>query len=214
MTSIAHTHTIIFDLGKVIVDFDHMIFCRNASLHCGLNPDGIYRKIFHAGLEKRFDNGVMTPEAFFDAACSALGLKIEIDLFAYLWSDIFTLINGIEALINRIKQQYRLLCLSNTNPWHFSWCKQHFKVLEAFDAFILSYECRCCKPGPGIYKKALEKAGALPEICLYIDDIADNVAAARQLNMQGIVFSSVDELEQTLLDNGFLQPYSTLKPPG
>ena len=206
--------TIIFDLGKVIVDFDHMIFCHNASLHCDLNPDEIYRKIFHAGLEKRFDSGALTPEAFFDAARSALGLKIEIDLFAYLWSDIFTLTKGIEPLINGLKQQSRLLCLSNTNPWHFNWCRQHFKVLEAFDAWILSYECHCCKPDPGIYKKALEKAGTLPEMCVYIDDIADNVAAARQLNMQGIVFSSADGLEQALLDKGFLQPHASTNPPG
>jgi FMN phosphatase YigB (HAD superfamily) len=211
---ISAARTIIFDLGKVIVDFDHMFFCRNASLHCDLNPDEIYRKIFHAGLEKSFDSGALTPEAFFDAASSTLGLKIEIDLFAYLWSDIFTIIKGIEALIDRLKQQYRLICLSNTNPWHFNWCRQHFKVLEAFDACILSYECHCCKPDLDIYKKTLEKAGTLPEMCLYIDDIADNVAAAQQLNMQGIVFSCVVELEQALLDNGYLQPYSSINPQG
>ncbi len=211
MNSVAHT--IIFDLGKVIVDFDHMVFCRNASLHCDLSPDEIYRKIFHAGLEKRFDSGALTPEAFFNAVCSALSLKIDIGLFACLWSDIFTLTPGIESLINRLKQQYRLLCLSNTNPWHFNWCRQHFKVLEAFDACILSYECHCCKPDFGIYKKALKKTDALPAMCLYIDDIADNVAAARQLNMQGIVFSSVVELEQALLDSGYLQPHTSINQP-
>ncbi len=30
--------TIIFDLGKVIVDFDHMTFCRNASRYCPASP--------------------------------------------------------------------------------------------------------------------------------------------------------------------------------
>jgi len=199
--------TIIFDLGKVIVDFDHMVFCRSASLHCDLNPDEIYGKIFLSGIEKGFDSGDLTPEAFFDAACSALDLKIDIDLFSYLWSDIFTITPDIESLINRLKQHSRLLCLSNTNPWHFTWCRQHFNVLEAFDAFILSYEQHCCKPDLNIYRIALEKADALPEMCLYIDDSADNVAAARLLKMQGIVFSSVDELEQTLLNNGFLHPH-------
>jgi len=197
--------TVIFDLGKVIVDFDHMIFCRNASLYCGLNPDRIYRKIFNAGIEKGFDSGALSPESFFAAACSALGLKMDIDHFAYLWSDIFSLTQGIGPLIYHLKKQSRLLCLSNTNPWHFNWCRQHFKVLDAFDAFILSYECHCCKPDSGIYKKALEKAGALPEMCVYIDDIPDNVSAARLLNMQAVVFTSAAELEQTLLSKGFLR---------
>jgi glucose-1-phosphatase len=198
--------TIIFDLGKVIVDFDHMIFCRKASLQCALTPDGIYGKIFHASIEKRFDNGDLSPETFFDVACSALDLKIDIDLFAYLWSDIFTPIKGMESLIEPLKQQARLLCLSNTNPWHFSWCRQHYKVLNAFDDFILSYEERCCKPDLKIYNAALKKAEAPPELCLYIDDTAENVAAARLLNMQGIVFSSVVDLEQTLRENGICFP--------
>lgn len=202
MTSVAHT--IIFDLGKVIVDFDHMIFCRQVSQYCTLQPDEIHKKLF-SGLEKKFDSGALSPEEFFDTARSALGLNIDIDLFACLWSNIFTLIKGIEPLIYRLGQHYRLLCLSNTNPWHYTWCRQHFKVLDAFDAFILSYELHCCKPDLNIYKEALVKAGSMPEMCFYIDDIPDNVAAARLLNMQGFVFSSVDGLEQTLLKNGFLR---------
>ena len=203
MTSGAHTF--IFDLGKVIVDFDHMVFCRNTSLHCGLNPDEIYKKIFLAGIEKGFDSGELTPDAFFEAARSALDLKIDSELFAHLWSNIFTLTQGIEPFIYRLKKQSRLLCLSNTNPWHFNWCRQHFKVLDAFASFILSYECRCCKPDLDIYKIALKNSDSAPEMCIYIDDIAGNVAAARQLNMQGIVFSSVAGLEQTLRNEGFLR---------
>ena len=202
MTSVAHT--IIFDLGKVIVDFDHMIFCRQVSQYCTLQPDEIHKKLF-SGLEKKFDSGALSPEEFFDTARTALGLNIDIDLFAYLWSNIFTLIKGIEPLIYGLGQHYRLLCLSNTNPWHYTWCRQHFKVLDAFDAFILSYELHCCKPDLEIYKIALKKAGASPKMCVYIDDIAENAAAARLLNMQAVVFSTVDTLEQTLLKNGFLR---------
>jgi FMN phosphatase YigB (HAD superfamily) len=203
MPSVAHT--IIFDLGKVIVDFDHMIFCREVSRYCTLQPDEIHEKLFFSDLVIKFDNGAFSPANFFHTARSTLGLNIDIDLFAYLWSNIFTLIIGIEPLIQRLSKHYRLLCLSNTNPWHYTWCRQHFKVLDAFDEFILSYERHCCKPDLNIYKEALAKAASMPEMCLYIDDIPDNVAAARLLNMQGFVFSTVDALEQKLLRNGFLQ---------
>jgi HAD superfamily hydrolase (TIGR01509 family) len=197
--------TIIFDLGKVIVDFDHMTFCRNASHYCEASPSAIYEKIFILGLERQFDDGTLSEEAFFKAACAGLGMRADIDLFERLWSDIFTLINGIELLVERLKQQSRLLCLSNTNPWHFSWCREHFKVLDAFDDFILSYEEGCCKPDLEIYRRALAKSRVQQDQCLYIDDSAENVAAARRLTMQGIVFISVDALEKELLERGFLQ---------
>jgi glucose-1-phosphatase len=196
--------TIIFDLGKVIVDFDHMTFCRNASHYCEVSPAAIYEKIFCAGLERLFDNGTLSEAAFFEAACAGLGMRADIDIFARLWSDIFTLINGIELLVERLKQHVRLLCLSNTNPWHFSWCREHFKVLDAFDAFILSYAEGCCKPELEIYRRALAKSRVNPDQCLYIDDSAENVAAARRLTMEGIVFTSVDALEKELLEHGLL----------
>lgn len=187
-----------------------MIFCRAVSRYCRLQPDKIHEKLFFSDLVKKFDSGAFSPEVFFETARSALGLNIDIALFAYVWSNIFTLMQGIEPLIHRLKLHYRLLCLSNTNPWHYTWCRQHFKVLDAFDAFILSYERHSCKPDLKIYKEAIVKADSTPERCLYIDDSPDNVAAARLLNMQGIVFTSVDGLEQALLKNGFLQPHSSL----
>lgn len=203
MTSIPRT--IIFDLGKVIVDFDHMTFCRKASQYCTLAPAEIYKKIFLSGLVLQYDSGALPSAAFFEAAHAALDLRADINLFAHLWSDIFTLINGIEPLVGRLKQQAQLMCLSNTNPWHFNWCRNHFKVLDAFDAFTLSCEEGCCKPDLEIYRRALAKCQAPQDQCLFIDDSAENVAAARLLDMQGIVFSSVDALEKELIKRGLLQ---------
>jgi putative hydrolase of the HAD superfamily len=198
-------HTIIFDLGKVIVDFDHMTFCRNASHYCGASPAAVYDRLFLSGLVSRFDDGTLSGEAFFKAACADLGMRADINLFARLWSDIFTLTTGIEHLLRAVKQRFRIVCLSNTNPWHFSWCREHFKILDSFDAFILSYKEGCCKPDLEIYKRALAKSQAPPDQCLFIDDSAENVAAARQLTMQGIVFSSVEALEKELRERACLQ---------
>ncbi len=203
MTSVPRT--IIFDLGKVIVDFDHMTFCRKASQYCTLAPAEIYKKIFLSGLVLQYDSGTLPSDAFFEAAHAALDLRADIDLFERLWSDIFTLINGIEPLVERLTQQFQLMCLSNTNPWHFRWCRNHFRVLDAFAAFTLSCEEGCCKPDLEIYRRALAKSQTPPDQCLYIDDMSENVAAARRLTMQGIVFSSVDALEKELVKRGFLQ---------
>ena len=115
-------------------------------------------------------------------------MRADIDLFARLWSDIFTLINGIEHLVERLKQQFQLICLSNTNPWHFSWCREHFKVLDAFDAFILSYEEGCCKPDLEIYRRALAKCQAPPDQCLYIDDMCRECRSSQTAQYAGHCF--------------------------
>jgi glucose-1-phosphatase len=194
--------TIIFDLGKVLVDFDHMTFCRNLAPFCRVSADEVYRRIFRSGVEKYFDSGQLSPTAFFEAVRTALSPQVDIDQFELLWSDIFTLNDGIDALLIELKPHYRLLCLSNTNPWHFNWCRRHFAILNIFDDFILSYEERCCKPDSAIYQKAIKKAHALPEQCIFIDDNADNVQAASRLGIHAFVFTSVAQLTQDLSEAG------------
>lgn len=195
---------VIFDLGKVIVDFDHMTICDRLAACCGQPAAAVYDHIFRSGLEKQFDSGTLSPRQFYNAVRSRLSVPVDIDRFALLWSDIFTLQPGMDALLARLRGRYRLLCLSNTNPWHFSWCRRHFTPLEAFDDVIVSYEHRCCKPDSAIYRIAVRKAGALPHQCVFIDDSPDNVRAAARLGIRSFVYTGLDELLQNLAGTGII----------
>jgi putative hydrolase of the HAD superfamily len=189
---------IIFDLGKVIIDFDHHAICRQLSAFCSLPPQQLYEIIFLSGLEARFDRGELSPEAFFDTVVKTADLTIGIDLFRKIWSEIFSLNPGIDRLIQNLAGHYRLLCLSNTNVWQFDYCRRTFAVLDYFEDFILSFQMGQRKPHPDIYQSALAIARAKPWECVYIDDIAEFVEAAQQLGMHGIQFVSVEATIQAL----------------
>jgi FMN phosphatase YigB (HAD superfamily) len=202
MTGAGRPRTIIFDLGKVLVDFDHMTFCRNLAAGCAVSADRIHERIFLSGLENLFDSGRLSAAAFFEAARTELRLDLDMDRFAELWSDIFILNEKTALLLESLRGRYRLLCLSNTNPWHFSWCRRHFSVLEVFDDYILSYEEQCCKPEDAIFKKALDKAQAPASRCIYIDDMAANIRAAARFDMTACLFTSADGLARDLTKAG------------
>jgi glucose-1-phosphatase len=189
---------IIFDLGKVIVDFDHRTICDRLARHCRFTPEEIYSKIFTSRLEARFDEGRISPEEFHAEACRRLGCDLDIPAFKKIWTRIFTINAGITALIRRLKKKYLLLCLSNTNVWHFSYCIEKFPVLKQFDAFILSYAVGARKPRRKIYAEAVQAARALPEQCCYIDDVPEYVQKAGELGMQGILFTSAEQLTRDL----------------
>ena len=97
------------------------------------------KRIFTSTLEARFDEGRITPEQFHAEAARNLGCNLSITAFKKIWNRIFTINPGISALLRRLKKDYRLLCLSNTNIWHFGYCIETFPVLNQFDAFILSF---------------------------------------------------------------------------
>ncbi len=189
---------VIFDLGKVIVDFDHRMICKNMARHCPFNAHDIYQRIFNSGLEAQFDEGIITPRNFFEHIKHQLHFSGSLTEFQKIWNHIFRLTPGISPIIINLKKHYRLLCLSNTNQWHFEYCLKTFPVLQYFDDFILSYQIKKRKPDPGIFQAALAKANCSAAECIYIDDICDYVKAAASLGIRAIHFTSVSQLKKAL----------------
>ena len=67
-----------------------------------------------------------------------------------------------------------------------------------FQHFIISGELGVRKPDPAYYERTLEIIGAPEEECLFIDDRAENCAAAQRLGISAIRFESADQLERAL----------------
>ncbi len=191
---------IIFDLGKVVVNFDHMRICTKLSKHSTFKPDRIHDIIFNCGLETSFDNGTISPENFYSLVKKKLRLEIDKDSFQEIWTKIFTINPGIEALLSSLKNRYGLLCLSNTNSWHFEYCMQKYPALKLFDGFILSYKVGKRKPDRTIFEEAIKKAATLPDKCVYIDDVPEFVETAKKLGINGIHFRTVKKLKKELSD--------------
>jgi len=196
--------TIIFDLGNVIVDFSHNVACERIAAHSPYTADHIYRKIFASRLVQQFDTGHVSPETFFSKISDELHVHIEKNVLQSIWNSIFSLNRDTEKIIRLLQGRFRLLCLSNTNPWHFDYCMRRFSVLKSFDSFILSFQAGALKPQKKIFRQAILEAHALPEQCLFIDDIELFVEAAKHEGIQAIHFISADRLSRALKERGLL----------
>ncbi|MCF3123895.1 HAD-IA family hydrolase, partial [Streptomyces arenae] len=68
-------------------------------------------------------------------------------------------------------------------------------LLDVADHVVLSCEVGCAKPDPRIYEIALRRTGTEPDRTLFVDDVVENVEAARALGMVGHVHrDTVDTL--------------------
>jgi len=193
---------IISDLGNVLVRFDHMRTCHALSQKSVHAPDHIHKLLFQSGLERDYDLGCISSERFAQKIMDQLNIKLELQEMQKAWEAIFWPFPGMEKLIVALKPHYRLVLLSNTNPWHFEYCFNRFPFLRLFDAFALSYNLGYRKPDPQIFKSALEEAGHAPEECLFIDDIQAYVDAAAELGIKSICFEGVDQLKSELSAHG------------
>jgi len=194
---------ILFDLGNVVVNFDHQIVCRKLATAASLTSEEVYLRIFNSGLEPLFDAGKLGPDAFHRAVCKHLGADLPYADFVAFWQDIFWANEPILPLLHKLKKAHRLVLLSNTNPIHYPWCEVHYpEVLTLFDEKVLSFQVGHRKPEPEIYRAALRAARAPAEQCIFVDDKEEFVEAAERLGFRGIVFTSVPDLEEELRELG------------
>lgn len=88
--------------------------------------------------------------------------------------------------------------ISNTNELHVRWLDEHVAALKQFDLVMMSNEVHLVKPDPAIFLLALELLDLPPAQTLFIDDMAENVDAAKELGMAGLVYEGWDRTRPAL----------------
>ena len=66
------------------------------------------------------------------------------------------------------------------------------------DGMILSYEAGAIKPDHRIFEYGTERFNLIPEDCVFIDDLAENIEAAREFGFHGVVITSPEQVERDL----------------
>lgn len=201
-----YIEAIIFDLGNVLVDFDHSIAAKKISNFCGKSPREIFDLFFDSELTGLFEEGKIAPSEFFLKVKEMLNLKLDYDQFVPIWNEIFFLTEKNYAVYNlakSLKNRYKIALLSNINILHFDYLKKNFPHLfDAFHNIIISCEVGYRKPHPLIYKKTLDILEAQPQNVFYTDDRAELVKESNLLGIRGFVFKNAEQLKQDLLTSG------------
>jgi len=192
---------IIFDLGNVILDFDHRIAAAKIAKFTDMSGEDIYNLFFDSPATGLFEEGKISPEDFFKIVKESLDLKLNFEEFVPIWDEIFFFSEKNLAAYNiarALKNNYRVALLSNINFLHLEYIKKTFPILDAFHDILTSCELRLRKPDARIYMKALEVLGTGAEETFYTDDRPELVDGAKKLGINSFVFRSAGELKNNL----------------
>lgn len=203
--------TIIFDLGNVLVGFDHRIAVNRILKYTKKSAEEIYDLFFDSQITRDFERGKISPLEFFAKVKNTLGLDISWNEFLPIWNEIFFPKSDTEDFIlslccpkdtsdNRIlkaRSNIKLVLLSNINKLHYDYVKNNFySAISLFDEVIPSYMTGFIKPEKEIYDLAFAHSGAALENSLYIDDRLDLVEAAQSYGIRAIQFKGIDKLRE------------------
>ncbi len=178
---------ILFDIGNVLVDYDHRQTLSAVAAVFGVEPDHLdvlYREIGPA-----FGRGELTPAQVCTFLNQRLGANISLEHFTTAFCAGLT--RQAEALQYaadlQVEGEMQVGAISNTNAVHVAWLDEHAPELAQFDLVIMSNEVNLLKPDSEIFELALEVLDLPAEQALYIDDAAENVVAAQRLGMASFV---------------------------
>ncbi len=204
MTRPSPVKAILYDLGNVILPFNHYQTAEKLSRFCQKgelgDPQGIFSFLFDLqnGIINDFEVGKVSSQEFFQSIKEHLGLSISFDEFIPIWTDIFSENVEVSRIILSQKGRWRLGLLSNTDPLHFHYILSKFSIMRAFDKWILSYEVGFKKPAIEIFQTAIAWASVEPQKILFVDDLKKHVEVAISLGMQGVHFISAEQLKKEL----------------
>lgn len=189
--------TVIFDIGNVLVNFHWREMYMEKGLS-GEKFDRVAKATILSPIWCEIDRGIMTYEEVLDAFVKQ-DVELESEI-RYVLEDMHGIVTKREYAIPWIcslkEKGLQVLVLSNFGEKIIEDCQDAMEFLPYTDGGILSYKDHVIKPEPEIYQLILERYQLNADECVFIDDLQENVDAAKAQGMQGIVF---DTYEQVIL---------------
>lgn len=190
---------IIFDFGKVLVDYDfrHII----TRFFADKEQE---ERFYEIATNETFMDIVDKEEIPFSELIEDLKRKYPefseaFQKFHDHYPDFVTgEVPGMRELLKELKDKgYKLYGLTN-------WCSAVHEVMRRYDIFnlldgrVISSEEKLIKPDKAIYLKVCEKYGLKPNECLFTDDKEKNIDGARSAGMNAVLFKDCEDFRKQL----------------
>lgn len=185
--------TFLFDLGNVLIYFSHDRMFAQVGTLTGRTSAAVKSWFTDQGLLVQLETGKLTTAQFATEIRNRSALEFTEDQLSVAMSDIFTPNEDMVALLPEItKCGKKLVIVSNTSAVHFDCELRKHNWMTLFDDRVLSFEVGAMKPDPAFYSAAIVAAGSPPERCLFVDDLAVNIDAARVAGFQTLHFTGTE----------------------
>lgn len=186
-----------FDLGNVLVDIDLCSFWSGLGL--SLPEEIAYFTDEYSSLTKQYETGLIGTADYLSGLRIAFDNKFTIGRIQRAFSGIIQQpIAGMADIVSRAARTHQTALVSNTNEIHYQLSQTKLEALGILQKHYLSYQLHALKPAAGFYDAIIKDQGIISSQLLFIDDLAENVQAAKVAGMQTIHFKSPEQLKTAL----------------
>jgi len=196
---------VVFDLGKVLVDFDYTIAARKIVARGKVSLGQIAQFLGQSPLLLHYEAGLLTNQEFYEEIRRLTGFRGDLEEFGDCFGDIFSPIKPMIELHATLRQQgFPTFIFSNTNDLAIRVIRRNFPFFANFDGYIFSYQHGAMKPDPKLYEVVERQSGRHGPEILYLDDRPENVSAGAARSWQVILQESPKKTRAAMEELGLL----------
>jgi putative hydrolase of the HAD superfamily len=170
---------LLFDLGGVLIESVHFEELRRLMLS-SLSDQELRNIWMRSPAVRAFEGGKVSAAEFGQTITKEFGISVSADDFIAqfkTWPKGFYA--GAQALVEHLRQSYRVGCLSNSNSLHWG---SHIE--SVFDFAYSSHLTGFMKPDATAFEHVVRGQGVRAEEICFFDDSVINIDAARKVGME------------------------------
>ncbi len=192
---------IYFDLGNVLLYFDHNLAIRKMAKIAGIAAQQMRSIVMDGPLQTEYETGLISGVQFVARISDSIGKELDAADMLQAAADMFVPNPHILPVLEEIRNmEIPMGLLSNTCEAHWNWIGElgYPQVQGWFAPVILSYEVKSMKPDSHIYAEAQRLSGHHASGIFFTDDRVENVEAACKAGWNAEVFLNADRLMKTV----------------
>ncbi|MFH1084475.1 MAG: HAD-IA family hydrolase [Chloroflexota bacterium] len=197
----------LFDCGGVVLRDADMSVYQRWEQRLELPTGELESRLWQGEIWDQVAVGRITERQFWHQSAARLGLR-DAALIEALRDDLWeswAVDTRVLMLVDRLRLRYRVAMLSNATDALEELLSERYGIADRFEPILNSARLGLVKPDRAIYEAALARLALPAHEIVFVDDRAENVAAAAALRFHVIWFVNAAELERQLalyLGNG------------
>ena len=192
---------IIFDMGKVLIDFDRSYFLDCFDVH-GEDRDILMKEVFYSVEWAMMDRGTLDEKDAYERVIKNIPERLHSKAYDCLfnWDKVVKPIEGMWEYVKELKDRgYGIYLLSNASHRCLNEYFETFEVSKYFDGKVVSAFINRVKPEKDIFDYLVNKYNLNKQECVFIDDAIQNVDGAIFNGIEALVFyGETNELKDKL----------------
>jgi len=194
--------TIIFDLGGVYFTRGTSLAIEKIKEIYDIKDEKMLKEIFSDNLNSEGNlirRGLITIDEFEEKLFLKLNInRKEKNHTRYIWFGSYCPHYGIEELLQKLKNNYRLIIFSGNVRERIEYLEKKCNFLKYFDDTVFSFDYKMNKNEPEFYQELIKHIQCGPSEALLIDNEKKNLKIARSFGLNGLHYYYTEKLIEDL----------------